>query len=260
MDLVVPLSQYSLDSKDEELRYMLRSARENVPDLGVVFLVGHRPSWLKCDPQVEHVAFEDSHATSKDANIIRKILFCCRNCENGSGEFLVNSDDQIFCRPVRRSDLNAVWLASPRVFSDASLAGDKSFWHVRLLDTIMECRRNGWPELAFEVHLPYVVNTESYVKIMESIDYYSGNGLLTHIYFNAFLNEPGCDLADPVRPPEHWFIRFKWSKDLPFEDAQEALKSKVFLNYDDASYTAGLRQALQERFPVPAPWERYESA
>jgi hypothetical protein len=256
MHLIVPYSGKSGGGDDEELRFTLRSVYENYSGLERLFVVGVCPSWLRLGNGVQLYVREDRDPRNKDVNIINKILDVVRGNE---GEYLVNSDDQLFCRPVSDTDLRKVWLAPPSVLREAALlaAGPKvkSVWHSRLLATLRECRLQGWPELVFEVHLPYVVDAEAYCKVMDALEGDYEDGLLTHIYFNAYLPKAGCRIPQPEAMPENLFQRFKWRKEVSLEEAREAIRTKAFINYDDMSYTAGLRQALAERFPNPAPWE-----
>jgi hypothetical protein len=61
--------------QDNELRYSLRSLERNFPDLGRVWIVGHKPAWLT---GVVHIPMADVHKQNKDANLIDKILAACR--------------------------------------------------------------------------------------------------------------------------------------------------------------------------------------
>ena len=99
IDVVYPLGTGSRWN-DNELRYSLRSLEKNFPDLGRVWIVGHRPAWLT---GVVHVAMDDVHRHNKDANLIDKILAACR--AGVSERFVRMSDDQVFLRPVRFADM-----------------------------------------------------------------------------------------------------------------------------------------------------------
>jgi hypothetical protein len=58
IDVVYPLGTGSV-WQDNELRYSLRSLEKNFPDLGRVYVVGHKPDWLG---NVEHIPFGDSQS------------------------------------------------------------------------------------------------------------------------------------------------------------------------------------------------------
>ena len=75
IDVVIPLSAGSRHG-DAELRYALRSMCRHFEDLGRVWVIGHRPAWLR---GVEHIPARDDHS-SKDINIIRKLEPACGPC------------------------------------------------------------------------------------------------------------------------------------------------------------------------------------
>ena len=71
VNVVYFLSHLSKNRDDWELRHSLRSVVSNFPDLGRVFIVGHRPAWIQ---GVEHLAIPDYHTRCKDANLYAKLL------------------------------------------------------------------------------------------------------------------------------------------------------------------------------------------
>jgi len=249
--LVVPLSAHSRGHEDLELRYMLRSVSRHFQDLCRVLIVGHRPAWLKMGNRLEHLACDDPHPRAKDANIIRKIL---KACEYLGEDFIVNSDDQIFCQDVHSRDLWNAWL-DPAIDLERSSARRKSsLWHDRMLLTVDECKRRQWPEWVFEVHIPYPVDHEWYPRLMQGLDYSTGNGLLTHIYLNAYFAEGfPRRFSEPTASPKLLTTRLK--RAITYNEARSALARYRFVNFNDAGFTAGMKQALEEKFPDPSPWE-----
>lgn len=251
MHLVVPLSAHSRGHEDLELRYMLRSVSKHCKDLWRVLIVGHRPAWLKVGDQLSHIPCDDPHARAKDANIIRKILLACK--ELGE-DCIVNSDDQIFCQDVCSCDLWNAWLDNSIDLDQARARRKASLWHDRMLLTIDECRRRQWPEWVFEVHVPYPVDHEWYLRLMDGLDYTTGNGLLTHIYLNGYVAEAAPRrLSPPVEAPSGLMKRFK--RLAPLTEVRTALTTHRFVNFNDSGFTSEMKQALAEKFPEPSPWE-----
>lgn len=251
MDLVVPLSQYSHRRDDLELRFMLRSAVANCRDLWRVFIVGHKPDWLRESDGLVHIPCQDPHGVSKDANIIHKLLLACQTL---ASDFIVNSDDQIFCTPVEVRDLWAVWLDTAVQLRQAEECRNYSFWHDRLLRSLDECRRLGWPDWVCECHIPYPVDHEWYPRLMAQVDWNAGNGLWTHIYLNGYVGQAWPRrLNAPVEPPGSLMVRFK--RGVSYPEAKQALETHRFVNFNDAGFTDGMKQALAEKFPEPSPWE-----
>lgn len=229
---------------------MLRSVAANFLDLGHIFIVGHRPVWLREGQGLTHLPCADPHGVSKDANIIHKLLLACRVLDS---DFIVNSDDQIFCRPIESRDLWAAWLDTSVHLPSAEECRNRSLWHDRLLRSLEECRRLGWPEWVCECHVPYAVDHEWYPRLMSKADCMDGNGLWTHIWLNAYIYEGPGRISHPVVPPESLMIRFR--RGVSYEESKRALNSYQFVNFNDAGFTEGMIKALNEKFSEPSPWE-----
>lgn len=230
---------------------MLRSVAANCQDLWRVFIVGHKPRWLREVEGLTHVPCDDPHGVSKDSNIIHKLMLACRVV---GGDFIVNSDDQIFCKPTNAGDLWNAWLDPSIDLHHAKASRNHSFWHDRLLRSLDECRRRGWPEWVFQCHVPYPVDHEWYPRLMSEIDWGADNGLLTHLYLNAYISEAWPRrLNPPVGPPDSLVRRF--TRGVSYAEAKHAMETHTFVNFNDAGFTEGMIKALGERFPVPSPWE-----
>lgn len=230
---------------------MLRSVAAHCRDLWRVFIVGHKPGWLKEGEGLTYIPCDDPHGVSKDANIIHKLLLACRVV---ASDFIVNSDDQIFCAPVDARDLWAVWLDRSIKLREAEECRNRSLWHDRLLRSLEECRRQQWPDWICECHIPYPVDHEWYPRLMGKVDWNGGNGLWTHLWLNAYIAEGVPRRLDPPKdPPEFLTARFK--RPVTYPDAKQAMENNRFVNFNDAGFTEGMIKALGEKFPKPSPWE-----
>lgn len=251
MHLVIPLGRFSHYRNDLELRFMLRSVVANCRDLWRIFIVGHKPTWLKEDDGLSHIPCDDPHGVSKDSNIIHKLLLACRTV---ASDFIVNSDDQIFCNPIEDRDLWSAWLDPSVKLKAAEECRNRSLWHDRLLRSLEECRRQQWPEHIWECHIPYPVDHEWYPRIMSKVDWNGGNGLWTHIYLSGYLAEAWPRrVSAPVAPPKSLVARFR--RPISYNEAKQVLESHQFVNFNDAGFSDGMKKALAEHFPNPSPWE-----
>jgi len=241
VDVVYPLAPLSKNGEDWELRYSLRSLAAQ-PWVGTVFLVGHRPDWAQ---NIVHVPCDDPHK-SKDANIIRKILYACRIPELSS-QFVINSDDHYIMKILRLMDLGP-WLEHPSSLKDAYLKQAVSRWYIRLIKTVDYCNRRGFPQWVFESHIPYMVEKDRYIKTMLNIPFDKGIGLMTHVYYNLTLD------IKPLKTIPGSVVRLKSEK--TYDEIKEMMKYCMFLNHNDTGLSDGLKQILSERFPEPSPWEK----
>src|SRR5688500_2320198 len=90
--IVIPLAANGFGSRnnDIELRYCLRSIETHLSGYGDIFLIVHKPKWVK---NVMHIPAEDEQRTWwKERNIYRKILLACED-PRVSDDFLFMNDD-----------------------------------------------------------------------------------------------------------------------------------------------------------------------
>lgn len=236
VDVVYPLSNYSKNREDLELRYSLRSLAQQ-SWVRRIILVGHKPSWVK---DVVHIPFEDQHRP-KDANIISKILAACQYPDITSS-FVVNSDDQYILKPIELDSMGP-WLEDPCPLIGALIKQQVSVWYQRLQNTVKYCGTYGFPQWVFQCHIPYLVDRDLYIETMGKIPYFRGVGLLTHVYFNMTL----C--AVPAKETPGMVVRVKQPvKSMEFGES-------LFLNHNDDGLCNAVKKALASRFPQPSPWE-----
>lgn len=118
MDVVIPLGS-SAASNHIELRYCLRSIEKYVPDLGNVFIVGDKPSWLR---SAFHLLETDQKEKSaKERNIFRKLMKAVSS-PLVSDDFLYCNDDHFLLCPWEEHYHHKGPLAdSVKALSDSSL-------------------------------------------------------------------------------------------------------------------------------------------
>jgi len=246
MDVVYPLSNMSKDRDDFELRYSLRSIWAYQSWVKNVYLIGHKPKWAK---NVIHVPCPDPYKYCKDANIINKLILAC-TLPDLSDSFIVNSDDQLFLRPVTEEEVLVPLLQNPCQMAEYRMKAGANSWHRRVLDSIHYCHLNKAPEWVFQSHIPYAVNKLNYIQTMCSLPWARGNGLVTHIYFNFSDTMWGT----PPKEPTGYTARIK--SNLSCNTIQKALiPGFTYLNFNNDGLSLGMKEYLQQRFPQPSPWE-----
>ena len=236
VDVVYTLAHRSKARDDWELRYSLRSlaAQDWVRE---VYIVGHAPSWARC----AHIPCDDPY-TPKDANIIAKVLRACA-LDEISDTFVVNSDDHYLLSPIPLVELGP-WLEDPPGIETYRQRIGQSLWCRRLVRTLEWCAERGLPQWVFESHIPYVVDKAAYPEVMDLAPWAQGNGLVTHVYYNVALTErpePSGGRALGLRHPRR--------------DVTRLVAGRTFLNHNDTALTPALKTFLEQRFPVPSPWE-----
>jgi hypothetical protein len=247
MDVVYPISNQSKDRDDFELRYSLRSL-EIQPWVDKVILVGHLPGWAQ---GVIHIPCPDPYVYCKDANIINKILRACV-WDKLSKTFVVNSDDQLFLKPVTEEQMEPMIENSSSEAEYKVKAGTNN-WFRRVQDTKYWCKQNGYDDFVLQSHCPYMVDKTCYPIIMCQLPWGRGNGFTTHVYFNIFNHEKPIYKQEPM----HRTIRIK---QMLLKKGIETIvkKDSLFLNFNNTGLTSGLKAWIQERFPTPSRWEKGE--
>lgn len=244
MDVVYPIAGGYHDKKklgskwdNNELRYSLRSLEENFPNLGRVFIVGHKPDWLT---NVVHISAEDTHRRNKDANLIDKVLLACQ--AGVSSVFLRLSDDQCL---LQQWDGRGVWHMGD---ADGRLGGR---WWRRMQRTCDYLKSKGRPTLFYDCHAPAPVDRDTFVEVMGEADYKTTPGMnINSLYFNSI------DI-----PREHMGDRkVAFHRPVSLDTLREQTRGKLFLGYSEAGTNRAMKEFLQERFPHPSRFEQMKIA
>jgi glucuronoxylan 4-O-methyltransferase len=174
VDVVIPLSNKSLWG-DGELRYALRSLEKNLLDLGRVFIVGHKPSWLT---NVEHIPADDIYKHGKDANLFRKVLMAIdAGC---SRLFIRQSDDQCLLKPMYGREL------LPRYANEVKENPDAKDWWARMERTREALAERGYPTMFYDCHMPILCETEAFRRAAGEFDWATSPSLcINTLYCNA---------------------------------------------------------------------------
>lgn len=225
---------------DNELRYSLRSLEKNFPDLGRVFIVGHKPDWAV---GVVHIPMEDVHKHNKDANIIDKVLAACN--AGVTEQFVFCSDDQLFASPVRFADMRAFHIGDLKDKPDSFWGGGS--WKNRLKATRDVLAAHGLPTLHYDSHVPTPYSREAFIKAASRFDYKPGSGYT--------INTLCCNAAGVKGEPlgKRKLTIEKAGNDT--ERMRNDMRGKWFLGYNDAGLTDELKDVLGEMFPDKSRFE-----
>ena len=250
IDVVYPLSNMSKGHEDFELRYSLRSLNPQ-PWAGNVFVVGHRPAWLK---NAHHIPCSEQWTLNfKDKNIIKKMLRACADVRI-SDPFIANSDDQYWIREIGPDEMRV----PPREFPaqmDRPRPGRVfgNLWVKRQADTVKFLQDHKKSTIRFEGHVPYLIEKSAYLKTMAEIPWEMGNGFLIVVYQGwNFHSDNGFKIEDR----DGVLLRIK--KDMSHREIEELTQKAtkaLFLNHNNSGFGVGMREYLKKTFPNPSRWE-----
>jgi hypothetical protein len=230
--------------KDWELRYSLRSMEKFFEPLGRVWILGeHTPDWLN-EERVSRIAIRDCYRNNKDANLINKLLRASMEPEL-SERFVSCSDDHILLRHLDAEDFKPYHTGN----LEKQTEWKKGKWHDRMRRTRDTLRDNGYPQLDFEGHIPYMLE-KSKVKTYLNFDYGNapGYGVFT-LYFNT-VDTPDAQHINDER------VRAGFFHDTTPENSTNKLKNgNKFLCFNDTGFNPTVRHWVEQLLPEPSRFE-----
>lgn len=230
MDVVYPVRP---GEANEELRYSLRSLERNFPNVGTVWIVGHKPSWLQ---NVEFIPGNDG--PSGHANVYRNILTAMQH-KRVSDEVVVFNDDFFVTAPIThlpvmyRGTLDE-HLSLPRI----RVGGSQNWWRESLKTTKVCLQAVGIPApLSYELHVPLPCHRQA---MRDTLERFAG--------------------ITPENPPQ-WRTLYgnlhvdgaTLAEDPKSASAVPRLRTP-FLSTSDASWPS-FRRKVMDLFPEPSSYE-----
>ena len=250
VDVVYFLSHLSKNRDDWELRHSLRSIVTNFPDLGRVFIVGHRPAWIQ---GVEHLAIPDYHTRCKDANLYAKLLAAAR--WGVSDWFLNPSDDQLILRPLPFADCRAWHVGNMARYGAGFWTGQ---WKQRLLNTFNWLRDNGYTTYHHDAHVPMPIHRDTFLANCTGMPYNQGHGFTIHTGYHNTVPIPKAHLGTLKHTQGH-ACRHMPSIERALlnkpKNIETQMQSKLFCGYNNAGLTPEFQAVIGRRFPRPSPYE-----
>jgi len=240
---------------NNELRYSLRSLVANFPNLGPVFVVGHRPDWLS--DEAIHIPMVDLHSRNKDANLINKILLAIHH-DAMTEHFLRLSDDQMILQPTPFEKMR------PRYLHDLADRTQRWWkhnrWKKRLRRTYGLLLKEQRPTYHYDSHIPMPIEAERFAGTMARVDYDVGIGYtINTLYYNLIgmkrrhkLGKIKCTFEKPVMGEDGEPLTGQAALDA----IREKLEGKTFLGYNDNGLTPELKQVIMDLYPKPSRFER----
>jgi hypothetical protein len=226
MDIVYPLGNGSTWD-DNELRFSLRSISDRLQNFKNVYVIGHRPKWLK---NVIHIPESDPY-TCKEANIARKVLRACQE-KALSKDFLFMNDDHFL---LRESDISIPFWRGPELKDHEA---PKNNYQRAVKNTRRALIERGLSFHNFDIHVPIVYNKELFPGVINSFDWSVKNGyVLKSLYCNG-LQIPGERLQD--------------SK---LNDMINQLKTRDWFSIGPGLLSRTVKEFFSEFYPTPSPFE-----
>lgn len=159
-DIVYPVRPGEVN---EELRFSLRSLHANVPDVGTVWVVGHKPAWLTGVTVIPG----GNSAGNSHANVYQNVLRAMRH-RAVSEDVVVFNDDFFVTEPVVSLPMGYRGTLSEHLALPRLRANTKSWWRESLLTTQVCLQAIGIDKpLSYELHVPFPVQRSLMLETLE---------------------------------------------------------------------------------------------
>lgn len=228
---------------DNELRFSLRSIERYLSGLRNVYVVGHKPDWLR---NVVHIPAPDPYRQNKDANMIHKLLIACQQ-EELSPAFVAISDDQLLLAPIHAGELRPCFETTlhdkpPTWFERTAYRRRHSRNTVEALEDELG---RGRSLFCYNTHTPRLVHKLEFATYMRRQDYPTMPLSMYTLYFNLALRT-----HEPIRNR-----RAQIMQPMSGDEIRRRCEGRLYLGYRDKGLNDALKRFLADRFPEPSKYE-----
>ncbi len=225
-----------------ELKFSLRSLQKNFNSLRDVWIIGHKPDWLK---NIHHIPFPDPYKKNKDANLINKIIRVCLETELTS-QFIFMSDDQLVTKPISPENFRRYYVE----YLDENTSWGNTKWINRLKHTYNILKENNFSTYNYDTHLPCLYNKVNFPKIMLQYDYGCDTGYtINTLYYNSLDNhELKVEVNDNIKAGFY--------QETKENIILEKIENSMFLNFDNNGLNDFLKQIIIELFSEKSKYEK----
>jgi hypothetical protein len=148
--------------QDNELRYSLRSLEKFGLDVGKVFIIGEKPSFI--NEEAIHIPYRDVYA-NKARNIMCKIHWACRDTRV-SQNFVLMNDDYFLLNPIKLSESKFYYKCD----LERSIVIQQNEYQKYCAETLKILKERGLPHKNFDVHLPVIYNKDKFFDVAAKYD------------------------------------------------------------------------------------------
>lgn len=177
MDIVIPLGKGSL-WQDNELRYALRSIQKNLSGFRDIYIIGHKPDWVK---NVIHIPHQDPYRC-KEKNIMEKVRTACLTT-GVSDVFLFSNDDIYFMEPMNVYEMK-YYHSGP---TEDYVVGKRLNGYLDTMKrTLEELKSRGLPTKFFDIHVPIPYSKKLFLEVTDKYKWNPrGSYVVKSIYCNT---------------------------------------------------------------------------
>lgn len=237
--IVIPLASNGFGSRwgDTELRYCLRSIEKHLKGYGDIFLIGHKPNWVK---NIIHIPATDGDKIyEKEKNIFNKIMLAV-NDERVTDDFLFMNDDHY-------------------LMHDYEAKGFPYYYHGtgaeqinKRTDPYSTTLKNTYPHALgafiasyWDIHCPILYNKEG-VRLIAEEDWTKKWGYCIKTLYCEEMEIEGIEYPD-LKIQDQF---------LSYSEIKELIKGRAWFSIHDRCRNDSMLAVLQELYPKKSKYEK----
>lgn len=229
---------------NNELRFSLRALEKYGINVGKIFIVGSKPSYITND--VIHIPATDPFKPelNADGNIAHKVLIACDD-PRLSDNFLFINDDHILLKPVAIQNIPPFNRGDMWGWDESQFI--QNHWRKRLKRTCDILHERGYTTYDYDCHTPILFNKLKFIEAISLFPIGKGAGLtMKSLYGNVVYGHNGVKLTDQKKT----VFRFMDQKSI-----SERLAPCGFMSFNDQGLNTDLKIWLYKRFPRKSQFE-----
>lgn len=268
ISVVIPLGTGSTWDNNE-LRYMLRSLDCHLQfDYEPILFCSEKIPWLNCKqivvkryyPKKALEFYGGHHHYENYYDVINKIRTSISN-DNVSDEFLYAYDDILLLYDLYKADIRRIYAGghyddNPKMYENKT--AEK--WMATISNAMTICKDNSYAMYNYETHLPRYFKKELLQKMFNKhnpetdfIPY-----AISTVYYNMNYEKPDFNYHKENKVKAGFYggvYGFDGFSSQTEQEIKDAIKDKVWINYNNKGLTIALMEFIQKQFPNKSRWE-----
>ena len=170
-----------------DFRSSLRSMDMCLKGVRNVYVIGYLPDWCK---NIHHISEKPKYRKNKDANIIEKMIYCCKEL-NLSYPFLFMNDDHFLTEEFQAIEYPFYHKGELKPVSPNQI------YCQRIRTTKSMLLEKGRPVFNYDIHTPILIYKDKFLEAFEGIDYVTTFMVMKSWYVNNWEGfDKGVQISD----------------------------------------------------------------
>lgn len=239
--IIIPLAANGFGSRwnDTELKYCFRSIEKHLTGYGDIFLIGHKPAWVK---NVIYIPATDGDKTwDKERNIFNKIMIAC-NDERVTEDFLFMNDDHYLLKDYVAAHFPYYYQGTV-----SDYLGREDQYRNSINNTFAEI---GGDHRFYDIHCP-MLYTKEFFQWLKPAAWNKKYGYCIKTLYCALPWESMHRLTTITEYPD-----LKINQPLPSIKIKQLISGRHWFSIGNKAREGGIEVVLQELYPKKSLYEK----